>query len=98
MSITKDEIKKIASLAKLELSAKELKDYSGQLSDVLSYIDQLQKVDTSSVEITTVINEEPDVFGRADKKTAWPKDELALATSQFSEVERGELKVKRILE
>ena len=48
--ITKEEIKKISSLAKINISDNELDNYSEQLSKILEYMSQLNEVDTSEIE------------------------------------------------
>jgi aspartyl-tRNA(Asn)/glutamyl-tRNA(Gln) amidotransferase subunit C len=48
--LTTTEVKNIAKLARLELSDKEVEKFTTQLSDILNYVDQLQEVDTKSVE------------------------------------------------
>ena len=48
--ITKKEIKKISSLAKINISDNELDDYSKQVSKILEYMSLLNEVDTSKVE------------------------------------------------
>lgn len=50
MKLSPDQIKKVAKLASLELSEEEMEVYSGQLSAILDYIDQLEKVDTKAIE------------------------------------------------
>ncbi|PIP66980.1 MAG: Asp-tRNA(Asn)/Glu-tRNA(Gln) amidotransferase GatCAB subunit C [Parcubacteria group bacterium CG11_big_fil_rev_8_21_14_0_20_41_14] len=53
--ISKKEVEKIAKLARLELSDKEVDTYAQQLSAILGYVDQLQEVDTKNVEITSQV-------------------------------------------
>ena len=48
--ITKEEIKKIASLAKIDISDDELEEYSTQTSKILEYISTLNEVDTSEID------------------------------------------------
>ena len=48
--ITKEEIKKIASLAKINISDDELEQYSVQTSKILEYISTLNEVDTSEID------------------------------------------------
>jgi len=48
--ITKKEIKKISSLAKINISDNELDNYSKQVSKILEYMSLLNEVDTSKVE------------------------------------------------
>lgn len=51
--LTKDDIEKVALLAKLPLSPSELEKFSDQLSDVISYISTLSEVNTDKVEPTS---------------------------------------------
>jgi aspartyl-tRNA(Asn)/glutamyl-tRNA(Gln) amidotransferase subunit C len=48
--ITKEEIKKIASLAKIDISNHELDNYSDQISKILEYMSVLEEVDTSKID------------------------------------------------
>lgn len=66
--LTKDRVKHVAHLAGLTLSEKEVIKFQKQLSDVLDYVAQLNKVDTSKVEPTSQVTELENVF-RDDKTT-----------------------------
>ena len=48
--ITKEEIKKISSLAKINISDSQLDNYLEQVSKILEYMSHLEQVDTSEVE------------------------------------------------
>lgn len=50
MSLTIDQVRDVAHLARLELSDAELTDLTRDLSAILGYVEQLQKVDTTGVE------------------------------------------------
>lgn len=50
MSLTPDEVKKIAHLARLNLSDNDISLYTPQLSSILDFIDQLNKADTTNIE------------------------------------------------
>ena len=52
MNISKDIVKYTANLARIELSAKELEKFSGQLNNIIEYIDQLNEVDVSKISPT----------------------------------------------
>lgn len=52
MLLTADQVKKVAKLANLPITEEETDKYSGQLSKILDYIDQLNSVDTQGVEPT----------------------------------------------
>ncbi len=45
-SIDKETVKQVALLSRLELDAKEVDLYAGQLASILSYISKLNEVDT----------------------------------------------------
>lgn len=50
MSLTPEDVKKIAHLARLNLSDKDIAEASRQLSNILHFIEQLNSADTSNVE------------------------------------------------
>jgi aspartyl-tRNA(Asn)/glutamyl-tRNA(Gln) amidotransferase subunit C len=50
MPITQADIEKVAQLAHLELAEDELKLFGPQMSEIVSYVEQLNEVDTSNVE------------------------------------------------
>jgi aspartyl-tRNA(Asn)/glutamyl-tRNA(Gln) amidotransferase subunit C len=50
MPITEDEIRKIAQLAHLELEDAELHHLAPQVASIVAYVEQLNELDTSSVE------------------------------------------------
>jgi aspartyl-tRNA(Asn)/glutamyl-tRNA(Gln) amidotransferase subunit C len=53
MKITKEEIEKVAHLARLNLSVQELETMTGQLDTILTYVAQLSELDTTGVQATT---------------------------------------------
>ncbi|MGH9684004.1 MAG: Asp-tRNA(Asn)/Glu-tRNA(Gln) amidotransferase subunit GatC [Candidatus Acidiferrales bacterium] len=50
MTISRDDVARVAELAHLELSPEEVEMYLGQLDDILSYIDKLKQLDVANVE------------------------------------------------
>ncbi|HJQ33990.1 MAG TPA: Asp-tRNA(Asn)/Glu-tRNA(Gln) amidotransferase subunit GatC [Pyrinomonadaceae bacterium] len=50
MPITEDDIKKIASLAHLEITEDELRTLAPQIASIVAYVEQLNELDTSAVE------------------------------------------------
>lgn len=50
MSLTPEEVKKIAHLARLNLSDNDISLYANQLTSILQFIEQLNQADTSRVE------------------------------------------------
>ena len=55
MSLTIEEVKHIANLARLELTEDELSRYRVQLSAILEYFQQLENLDTENVSPTANI-------------------------------------------
>jgi len=94
--INKDEIKHIAHLARLGLSAKEVNQYSKELSAVVDYIDQLKEVDTINIEptaqVTGLVNR-----SRQDEVKFWNKKEVEHILEQAGSRLGEEIKVKRVL-
>lgn len=50
MKITREEVAYVAHLARLEFSESEEETFTGQLNEILLYMDKLNGVDTSGVE------------------------------------------------
>lgn len=69
MELSHDEVRRIAELAKLDLTDDEVALYAGQLSSVLRYFERLQQVDTSHIEPTASVLPLSNVF-REDRATA----------------------------
>ncbi|MAI02288.1 MAG: Asp-tRNA(Asn)/Glu-tRNA(Gln) amidotransferase GatCAB subunit C [Rickettsiales bacterium] len=49
--------KKIASLAKIELTDEEIEEFSVDLSNILSWMEELKKVDVTGIEAVTSVND-----------------------------------------
>tara|TARA_B100000579_G_C22786740_1_gene832321 strand:- start:591 stop:884 length:294 start_codon:yes stop_codon:yes gene_type:complete len=62
--ISKEEVEKVATLARLSLSENEIKQYSKQLEEILDYINQLGSVDTENIIPTTRAVEVTNVVRR----------------------------------
>jgi len=95
--LSNEQIKHIANLARLELSEAELEKYGGQLSGILSFVEQLQEVDTDNIEPTAQVTGMENVF-REDEVVAWKREEVEAALSLAPELEGEQIKVKRILQ
>ena len=68
--INKDEVKKVAHLARLELNEDEINKHAEQLEKILEYIKQLEKIDTNEVPCTTRAIEVTNVFRNDEKKNS----------------------------
>jgi aspartyl-tRNA(Asn)/glutamyl-tRNA(Gln) amidotransferase subunit C len=50
MALTRKDVEHVARLARLELTAAELDEYTRQLTDILGYVEQLDEADVTGVE------------------------------------------------
>ncbi len=91
----KEEVKKIANLARLELTDKEEKSLGKDISGILDYIDQLREVNTEGVKETAQVTGLSNVL-REDKVENWNEAEKESALKQ-APLEDGQIKVKRVL-
>lgn len=55
VTLSHEEVREIAELAKLQLTDAEIAQYATQLSDIIGYFDKLQEVDTSQIEPTASV-------------------------------------------
>ena len=51
--ISSSDVRKVAHLARLELPEDQIQTYTAQIEEILSYIEQLQEIDTKNVSPTT---------------------------------------------
>ena len=91
----KMDIEKVARLARLELSYEEKVTFGSQLEQILTYMEQLNRLDTSGVEPTSHAIPVYNVFREDEVKPSLPQEEvLAIAPDE----EDGHFKVPRIIE
>lgn len=50
MTISRDDVLRVAELAHLELSTEEVETYREQLDEILAYVDKLQELNLANVE------------------------------------------------
>jgi len=91
----KMDIEKVAGLARLELSKEEKETFGNQLEQILTYMEQLKRLDTTGVEPTSHAIPIYNVFRDDEVKPSFPHEEvLAIAPDE----EDGHFKVPRIIE
>ena len=66
--ISREEVKKVAHLARLELNNNEIQKHAEQLEKILDYIKQLEKIDTDNVPCTSRAIEVVNVLRKDEKK------------------------------
>ncbi|MEW4567797.1 Asp-tRNA(Asn)/Glu-tRNA(Gln) amidotransferase subunit GatC [Tautonia sp. JC769] len=75
MNLSPEDVAKVALLARLRLEPNELATYTGQINEIVHYVEQLQQVDVSGVEPLAHGVEVRNVF-REDRRTdSLPREE-----------------------
>lgn len=95
MKVTEDDIKTVASLSRLNIPENETAEVIEQLDKFLTYVENLQSIDTENIEPTTYALPMQNVF-RADVVKKSLDRELALSNAPLKE--DGYFKVPRVLE
>ena len=92
--ISKEEVKHIASLARIGMSEKEIEKFSKDLSSILDFVEQLKEVDVNGVEPTAHITGLENKY-RADKSREFENTDGI--KKLFPEEKNGYDKVKSVL-
>lgn len=82
MLLDKEKTKKVAKLANLPVSVEELDKYSEQLSKILDYIDQLEKVDVKDIEPAYNVSVNQSKMREDEVKRSLHQDETLQNASQ----------------
>ncbi len=93
--LTREDVLKLAQLARLELSDAEIEEYRNELSDILQYVEHLQSVDIDGLEPTQQVTGLTNVT-REDAIADYgyePKD----LQKNLPDVDNNEIKVKRMI-
>ncbi|MCA1583377.1 MAG: Asp-tRNA(Asn)/Glu-tRNA(Gln) amidotransferase subunit GatC [Acidobacteria bacterium] len=93
--LSRDDVERIANLARLELTAEEIELFARQLGDMLGYVEQIQRLDTTAVAPTSHVLVRP--VDREDTVSPTLSREAALANAPDAAHEAGLFKVPRVL-
>ena len=86
MALSREEVAKVALLARLRLDPDELETFTGQLSSIVDFVAQLQGLDTRDVEPLAHGVEVRNVFRADVREPSLPReDALANAPRRNSE-------------
>ena len=95
MKITREEVRRVALLARLQLSPEEEELLTGQLDGILEYMDKLNRLDTENIEPLAHAVDIVNAF-REDRVTHRPEPENLLANAPAKE--NSFFKVPKIIE
>lgn len=94
-TLNKQQVQRIADLARLELSADELELFTRQLGDILAYVEQINALDTSGVAPTSQVLNRP--VDRDDVPAPTLTRSELLGNAPDAAVESGLFKVPRVI-
>ena len=93
MSISTDDVKHIAELARIELKDNELEKFRTDLNKVLGYIEVLKTVDTDGVEPLAQVTGLENAFREDEVEDSRLQKDII---KNAPESERGFIKVKKV--
>ena len=93
--LSREDILKLARLARLRLSNTEVEAFQDEISDILGYVEMLQNVDTGDLKPTYQVTGLSNVT-RADEEIRYGADQLALLKN-VPKTEKSYIKVKRMI-
>ncbi len=82
MKITKQEVERVAALARLELSEEEIEKLTPQLDNILSYVTKLDELDTTGVPVTTHTQSQTNAFREDEVRESLPREKALANTSK----------------
>ena len=96
-NISKEKVEHIAKLARIELTEQEKEKFSKELSSILDYVAQLNKVDTKNVKPIIQVAGLENVM-REDEKRKEKKEEKDRLLKEAPQKKGDYIKVPKILE
>ena len=93
--LSREDVKRIAELARLELTNDELDLFTRQLGDILTYVEQIRSLDTSGVAPTSQVLNRP--VDRDDVPDATLSRPELLGNAPDAALEAGLFKVPRVI-
>lgn len=94
-ALNQQDVKRIAELARLELTAEELDLFTRQLGDILAYVEQIRALDTTGVAPTSQVLNRP--VERDDEPRPTLSREDLLRNAPDAALEAGLFKVPRVI-
>lgn len=93
--LTRQDVERIAELARLELTPEEVDTFTPQLAEILGYVEQISALDTSGVAATSHAISRPVERDDEPRPTLSRRD--ALANAPDAARETGLFKVPRVI-
>lgn len=94
--LTRDDVLKLANLARLDLSQAEIDEFAEELSDILNYVEQLQAVEVNDLKPTNQVSGLTNVY-REDQKIDYGYEPAELLKN-VPLVEDQQIKTRRMID
>lgn len=95
MALGQDDVRRIAELARLELTPEEVALFTRQLGDILTYVEQIRALDTTGVAPTSQVLNRP--VDRDDVPRPTLSRQELLGNAPDAALESGLFKVPRVI-
>ncbi|AUS09846.1 Asp-tRNA(Asn)/Glu-tRNA(Gln) amidotransferase GatCAB subunit C [Laceyella sacchari] len=95
MSISKEQVQKVAMLGRLKLSEEEAEQYTTQLNDILQFVEKLNELDTEAVEPTSHVLPMQNVLREDEVRPSLERDK---ALANAPEQQDGMFRVPAVFE
>lgn len=95
MTISKEQVEKVATLARLTLKPAEVETFTQQLNSILDFAGKLNELDTTHVEPTSHVLPMANVMREDEVKSSLPREK---ALSNAPEQQDGMFKVPAVFE
>jgi|SRR5579884_958429 len=93
--LSREDVLKLAQLARLELTEEEVEEFRSELSEILQYVEQLQVVDVAGLQPTNQVSGLTNVM-REDEVTDYGYQPLDLLKN-VPEVKDNQIVAKRMI-
>lgn len=91
--LTKQQVKHVARLANLNLTPSELKKFQKQLSSIVDFVSELNRVNTNGIDATSQVTGLENVFREDEVRASLSQEEVL---SNAKESYKGFFKVRAI--
>jgi aspartyl-tRNA(Asn)/glutamyl-tRNA(Gln) amidotransferase subunit C len=94
--LTREDVQRIAELARLELTEVEVETFTRQLAGFLAYAQQVQGIDTAGVPPTAHVTDARTLDRPDDPRPSIPRDDL-LESAPDGSLDQGLFRVPRVI-
>ncbi len=98
MGVTRDEVLKIAALAKLHFSEAELEEFTSQFKRILDYVEKLKEVNVEGIPPTSHVSQAADLEGHVVRQDQVQESlGAAVALANAPDAREGQFRVPKVL-